>query len=236
MKRMMSLFAWILIASQWGISLAQAQDTQTQQQAPLNKTEGVIVSTPIFSQIVVFRIPMGWKPAYEKASATTYIMEFIPNDQKLDDWKEMISIQGFKNFAKVPNSSPQMAIALLATGIKKSCGDNFVGQFFGDAKIDSFNASIAFIGCANMSQDYPSGIIGKGKSDVGYYIVIKGDNEIYMIHRSARGAAFNPKTIPISQATLDGWASGLLPIKICERNPNIPTTAPQSECWDRPAR
>jgi hypothetical protein len=227
-----SLFAWIFILGPFGVSVAQdakAQKAATWQMA------GFQVSTPIFSQIVVFNVPKGWKRAHEQASDRSYIMEFIPVDQKLEDWKEMITVQGFKDLAKAPNATSKGLIGMLATNIKKACGENTVGQLLGDKKVDSFEASHAFMGCANMAQVDIKGISNKGKSDVAFYIAIKGTNDMYMIHRSVRGDAFNPKQIPVTQTTLDAWIMGLQPIKICERDPKFPASGPQP-CWERAAR
>lgn len=227
-----SLFALIFMAVQFGSAFANDNKAQ---QAATSPIAGFLTSTPIFSQIVVFNVPKGWKPAHEQASDRSYIMEFIPGDQKLGDWKEMITVQGFKDLAKNPNATPKGLIGMLATNIKKACGENTVGQLLGDKKIDSFEASYAFIGCANMSSVDIKGISNKGKSDIALYIAIKGTKDMYMIHRSIRSEAFNPKRIPVTQATLASWIKGLEPIKICERDSKFPTSGPQP-CWERAAR
>lgn len=232
--KVISTLLSVLIAGQIGITFAQVNQAPTATPKPDERRIG---SIPIFSQIVVFQHPKNWKLAHRDESATTFMMEFIPNDQEIGNWSEMITVQGFKNLAKAPNASPDRFLEMLAAGMKKSCGDNFVGKsLFTQLKIDSFDSSGAALGCANLTSDLPSGMQMKGKGELGMYIAIKGSNDFYLVHRAIRSAAFDPKALPISDKTFLEWFSAVMPIKICDRVPNVPDTAPQTECWNRAPR
>ena len=69
--------------------------------SPLD-TNPATISTPIFSQVVLFKLPAGWKPAHRNATPTSYIMEFLPKEQTLQAWREMITVQGFRDLRGTP--------------------------------------------------------------------------------------------------------------------------------------
>ena len=60
------------------------------------------LSVPIFSQIVVFSIPRDWKPAHEARNPGHYLLEHIPGDQSIANWREMITVQGFQGLGVAP--------------------------------------------------------------------------------------------------------------------------------------
>jgi len=119
--------------------------------SPLD-TNPATISTPIFSQVVLFKLPAGWKPAHRNATPTSYIMEFLPKEQTLQAWREMITVQGFRDLARNPSATPKNFLAGLSSRIEKACGPDVVVQSLGDTKIDSFDAHTAIIGCANMGR------------------------------------------------------------------------------------
>ena len=182
----------------------------------------------LFSQVFVARIP-NWKVVFEKPSPRHYIMEWVPAGQTLETWTEMITVQGLKDLARQPNLKAESVLGTLAGQIQKVCVPKFIGRSLGNSTIDSFEASRALIGCGELPADHPTGI-KKGQGEIGYYIAIKGTNDVYVIHRSMRGAAFEPAALPVSQADLDRWEQELQPIKLCESN------VPHAECWARKPR
>jgi len=206
---------------------AAPQDWRRIDTIPAN-VKSVTTSTPIFSQVVVFGLPNGWKPAHENATQTSYIMEFVPKDQTVQAWGDMITVQGFRNLAQNPKATPVGFLSVLAGRMKQTCGEQFVFQSLGDRKVDSFDAHAAILGCASM----PTPAFGAkaGQGEIGLYIAIKGTNDLYLVHRAMRGDAFDKNSPPIAPANAEGILRSLQPIKICERS------EPQTQCWERRAR
>jgi hypothetical protein len=177
--------------------------------------------TPVFGQAVVFTLPAGWKPGFVNNTRDTYMMEFVPQGQTVQAWREMITLQGFRGAARNPKFAPRAFLAALAARIEKACGATFVSQSLGDTKVDSFDAHTAIIGCGNLN----------GQGEIAYHVAIKGTQDVYLIHRAFRGASFSRETPPLSAANVHERAARLLePIKICER------AEPQAQCWDRRPR
>lgn len=187
------------------------------------------VSRPIFSQLVVHGIPKGWKVGFEKAMPTRYIQEFVPAGESVESWSEMITVQGFKDMSQNPNMAPKALLSMVGGGIKKTCGESFIGQVVGEQSVDSYEAYWAIIGCGNMPASRPSGI-KQGQGEVALYVAIRGTRDVYVIQRAVRGNAFDPTRSPISAQRITELLHDVQPIKICDLNVS------QFTCWDRPAK
>jgi len=187
------------------------------------------ISRPIFSQLVVHGIPKGWKPGYEKTMPARYIQEFVPAGESVEAWSEMITVQGLKDMSQNPNMTPKALLSMVAGGIKKKCGENFIGQAIGEQKVDSYEAYSAIIGCANLPANQPTGV-KQGQGEVAFYLAIKGARDIYVIQRAVRTNAFDPTRSPITVDRISTLMRDVQPIKICDLNVS------QFTCWDRAAR
>jgi hypothetical protein len=178
------------------------------------------ISTPIFSQVVLFQLPAGWKPVHKDATQTSYIMEFLPKEQTLQAWREMITVLGFRDLAKNANATPKNFLAGLSSGMEKVCGTHTVVQLLGDTKIDSFDAHTAIMGCANLGR----------QSEIAYYVAIRGSSDMYLIQHAFRDEPFDKSRPPISRAKAQELIASLQPIKICDRS------EPQEQCSSRNPR
>jgi hypothetical protein len=171
-----------------------------------------IVNT-IFNKLVIFEIPAGWRPGQQNANQTQHVIEFIPQHQTLKTWKEMITMQTFRDMAQNPKITPAAMLSVLATGIKKVCGDEFVAQALGDKKIDSLDAYAAIIGCGRLPNAVASA--NEGQSEIGLYVAIKGDRDVYVFQRAIRGNAFDKTKPPISATNIDDSFLLLHSLKLC---------------------
>ncbi len=185
------------------------------------------VSVPIFSQVVVFSVPNEWKPAHESKGVGHYLLEHIPLEQTVQNWRDMITVQGFEGLASRPNANPRGLLNLLASQIKSKCTDHFIGRSLGDGKLDGADVSIALIGCGKLPEDQPGGLKA-GESELALYVALKGLKDMYVIHKSFRGKPISADAIPREQAQL--LLLTLQPIKLCERS------EPRNECWGRSQR
>jgi hypothetical protein len=185
------------------------------------------VSVPIFSQVVVFSVPNGWKAGHESKRAGHYLLEHIPADQTVQNWRDMITVQGFQGLATRTNANPRGLLNLLASQIKSKCSTDFIGRALGESKVDGADVSIALIGCGKLPQDQPGGLKA-GESEVAAYVAIKGSSDMYVLHKSFRGRPVSANAIPAELLQL--LVLSLQPIKLCERGEN------QAECWNRPQR
>lgn len=129
-------------------------------------------------------------------------------DGQKTDWTELVSVQGFKEFTALP---PQKILDVLASQIQKSCPKDFNYQALGPLKISGNLGAKAIIGCSQYL-----GESGPEKGEIGYYFAIKGEKDLYLIHKAYRG-------VPVEVGRLldikfaDNFILDILPIKLCKR-------------------
>ncbi len=190
-------------------------------------TKRLSASMLIFSQRFVHGLPVGWKPAFERTVGDKYIIEYLPAGQTVDDWREMITVQGFRNLAKVRGASPRRILEGMVEEHRKVCGQRLVVKMLGERRVDSYLAFVAIIGCDGIQSDHFSGL-RRGQGEIAYFVAIQGTNDIYLIHRAVRFKVGTSVQQVVDQVTLGMGATD--PIKLCE--PDVPQTA----CWERRPR
>jgi len=136
---------------------------------------------PIFSQKIEHKLPQDWKPAFENATEGHYILEFLPQNETLEDWTEMFIVQGFKGISS--KTSPKLFLKKMADINSRVCGDNAVFEYLEEEKISGFEAQKAISGCASLPKNSANDKI----SEISYFIAIKGAEDIYLLHKAKRG-------------------------------------------------
>lgn len=175
-------------------------------------------STPVFGQKVLFNVPEGWKPAFEQASQEHYISEMVPKDESKENWTQMFTIQGFKGAAqKIP---PQGMLAVTVNMHKALCGNQVTVEDLGPGTISGFKTHRALIGCAAIAKDHPSGLKA-GMSEIAYYIVVQGKEDVYVFHKAQRGKKYDPENPPLTKANAEEFMEEFRPIRLCEKTGNI---------------
>jgi len=84
----------------------------------LKKVKDVRSVMKIYSQTLSWKHPNKWKGAYRNEANNAFIMEFIPKEQELKTWKDMLTIQGLKGLAKRDNLTPKDIKLSLVNNIK----------------------------------------------------------------------------------------------------------------------
>jgi hypothetical protein len=169
---------------------------------------------PIFNQVIAFTLPAHWKPVHQSATKATYVAEFVPRAESAQAWREMITVQGFRDLAQQPRASPINFLAKIAAGMEKVCGGDTVTQSLGAVTVDSYEAQAAIIGCASLPRAAPGARAGQG--EIAYYLAIKGTHELYVIQHAVRGGAFDKRKAPITEANAAQILEALQPVKVCD--------------------
>jgi hypothetical protein len=175
--------------------------------------DNIVVTIPIFSQIVSHRLPKGWKAGFENATKEQYMIEFVPEGQTVHDWKEMITVVGFKGLAaRYPALTPREVNVRTATAGSKTCGDKIIAKSMSDAKVDSYEAHAAIIGCSGTPQRELA-VGKKDESELAYHLAIKGKNDYYVIQYAIKGKPFPG---PVDPALFIERMKSLEPIVFCD--------------------
>jgi hypothetical protein len=182
----------------------------------LKSSQGASFVVTVYNEIIVMPLQPGWVrfPAFEKNSGNRnhYIVEFLPEGQALDNWEELLTIQGFKG----KNVTITQLLGLLKQQIQKTAGEEFVYSPYKQGVISGHNYISALIGCAKLKQNHPSGLRA-GEGEFGYYMVIEGKKDLYMVHHSWRGAAYDRTKYPVDERKVTEWVEHMEQITFIEK-------------------
>ncbi len=168
---------------------------------------------PVYSQKVSFNLPTDWKAAYQDQRSGAFLIEFIPQDEIIENWENLFTIQGFEKLAD--KTKPIDFLDGLAQRLKESCGQYSVYEQLGHMTVSKYKAFAAIMGCAN-SPDPKNSSANKGKSELGYYIAIQGQQDYFLIHKSIRGDSFDKDKAPINLNNADDFIAEFMPIEVCQ--------------------
>ena len=145
------------------------------------------LQVPVYGNIVETEMPLEWshKPAYQKTSGRSYILELLPKGQTLTAWQEMITISGNKGAV----FSPKDTFATFQRQHEFFCAKNNVAT---RVYQETPNVYIALLMCGGIADQF-AGLAGlkKGQGEMALYKIEKRDGNLYLIFKSWRGKSFN---------------------------------------------
>jgi hypothetical protein len=170
-----------------------------------------IAVIPMFGDGVVFNLPPGWVKMYQQRNESVAIVEFLPEGQTLELWREMITVQAVRN--PPAQVTPKSFMELMAGRIRESCGAPTVAIPLEDLKIDGSPAFSAIMGCGALPR--PTAGAQAGQGEVAYYLAVRGGKDMLIFQRAVRGPGFERSKSPISAANAGALRDAFLPIRIC---------------------
>ncbi|MBL1419790.1 MAG: hypothetical protein COC24_004695 [Alphaproteobacteria bacterium] len=179
---------------------------------PAQPQNFVVAEIPIFSQKLRFKLPTDWQHAHTSQNDKSYLIEFIPKDEDIKNWKNLFSVQGFKDFN--PAVSPEDIANNVANNFAKDCPQNTVYIKIGEQVLNGHDAFMAIIGCSVMPQDHATNL-KKGMSEISYYVFIKGQQDLYFTQKSIRSAGFPSENLPDSVKKSTEEMKNFFPIEFC---------------------
>ena len=203
MFKKITLAALVFIASTFS---AFAADEPTEPQ------NFIVAEIPIYSQKLRFKLPTDWQHAHTSQNEKSYLIEFIPKDETLENWTNLFSIQGFKDFN--PAVRPLDVANNVAKNFAKTCPDTAIYTKIGERVLNGYDAFLAIIGCSVMPQDHASNL-KKGMSEISYYVFIKGKSDLYFAQKSIRGVGFTPEKFPDFVEKSISEMKNFFPIEFC---------------------
>jgi hypothetical protein len=183
----------------------------------------VTAVTPIYSQLVMFSYPPGFKPAFAKDSGPNYIQEYVLEGETVEKWSQMVTLTGAKGLVANQAVTPQRLVEHIAGGFQRACPASFAAQQFGTLKISGYDAFVALFGCGTVTSGPP-------RSEVAMVLAIKGAADYYTIQWAERAQQSAQRPVLDGEKWLDRLKQ-LNPIKVCDRIPNEP--APYPSCADQ---
>ena len=104
-------------------SLAQAPEASISDLAKQGHL--VTVATPVYSQIVMFSYPPGFKHAFSKNTGSSYMQEYVLDGETVEKWTQMVTLSGAKGLSSNQALTPQRFVEFVASGFQRTCPSSF---------------------------------------------------------------------------------------------------------------
>lgn len=174
---------------------------------------------PIYDKFIVTKVPGNWQrqAAFEKNEKKSYIVEFLPKNQTLENWSQMVTLMGIKEFSGLPKD--------IFTNIyqrqEKICAGNVAAKIY--AENEGLFVALLLCGGIGNSASGTAGL-GQGQSEMAIYKITKSAQSIQMVFKSWRGKSFDVNKIRQGDLPAEDMANYLTTLRqtmICDRaNPN----------------
>ncbi len=185
-------------------------------------TESSIDKSPIqlsiFSQKLSFFLPDDWKLAYTQIEDGMYSAEFLPQVEGLNNWSSMVCIQGFEGMAA--NIKPEDFLDTMVDTYRDNCSGEVIYERVDNEFINGHQTASAIIGCTRMPNSHLNGLEidfynePQRLSEIGFYTAISGEEDLYLIHKSLRGAEFNAINTWVEKKNYHEFMSAVSPFNL----------------------
>ncbi|UAL44519.1 hypothetical protein K8B83_06725 [Shewanella inventionis] len=177
---------------------------------PQSDSSGVLVMSSDVKRLTTvsktfgFLPPLSWKLAFDEKRGDMTMAEFIPTNETLNDWSNLMCMQGFNGLAE--DIEPAEFLDSMADTYKEHCQGEVIYQPLGSMKIEGYEAVHGLLGCTSMpnihnaSAVVSASYITSPRGEMGYFTVISDNENIYLVHKSIRTAVFTKDTVPITQS------------------------------------
>lgn len=147
--------------------------------------DGVMQVTPIYSQLVAYPTPADFKADFESERNGSYMVEYVPADESVDDWSQMVTVTGGADLAA--RLSVEDFAERLAAGYQQACPDSFVALRLDTPVIAGADAAFAgYLGCGSTGT----------RSEQMVFIIAAGRSDIYSLQWAERSPALDTAPEP----------------------------------------
>ncbi|MBR9728521.1 hypothetical protein ACFOD0_03745 [Shewanella intestini] len=180
-------------------SLPDVNDVDGIQQVEMPKN---VQQLTRFAKQFGFLPPPSWRLAFHEILGDMFMAEFIPGNESLNDWSGMVCMQGFKGLANDIN--PERFLDTMADKYREHCEGEIIYQKLGSSKLDDLNAVHGILGCTVMPNIHHAtpfaneAFTSKLKGEIGYFTVVSGSEDMYLIHKSQRTDTFSIENAPLT--------------------------------------
>lgn len=170
---------------------------------------------PVYGNVVTIYTPADWPfdPAHEQNSRDSYIIEFIPEGQSVDEWQEMITIVGRKEF----EGTPKQFFTGMYLAYQRVCSEE---KTAGQVILETGDLLVGTLYCGGLAPQ-TSNFAGlkPGQGEMAIYRIEKRDGHLYTVFKSWRSDAYDVKSgetadFPAPTSELSEYARVLLRTRI----------------------
>src|SRR5262245_3402929 len=186
-----------------------------------NQATTMTAISPIFSELVMFSLPRGFRTVSERSNGKHYLREAVLDGETAERWSQMITVTGAKDLASNPNASPRWLVERIAGGFQKACPESFAVVALGPLKVSGHDGFAAVVSCGSAQS------ASDKHAESALLIGIKGSADYYTIQWAERGPP-SREPLAVDHAKWGQRFKTLSPIKICPIVPN--EAAPYPSC------
>ncbi len=140
-------------------------------------------SAEIYGQSLTVSLPLDWKKVRDRELGGMHSVEFVPEGQTMAEWQEIICLQGFEGMASRVDVSE--FLDAFAARYQESCQGDWIFDSFGE--MTEAQGVHAVIGCSRITNQHSTGGKSRYLAEMGYFQVLAGPRDLYLLHRSTRG-------------------------------------------------
>ncbi len=155
-----------------GMVLASAQ-------ASAQETASDYYAANFGNEIIAVSIPVGFSKAFEDWQLEQSIAEFLPGQQTLESWSEMVTV----TTATSAQMTPEGFLAGIAAGLEQACLGPSSAELMMDSRVDGHEVLVAYVSCAQS----PGTRVAASESFVA--IAIAGTGSIATLQWAVRAQA-----------------------------------------------
>lgn len=137
-------------------------------------TGGALQAQPLKNENLLVGVPQGFKPAFKGAKNGVNMQEFIPADETLQNWTEMVTVQVFLSRKDL---EPAPFLGAIRQKWGGSC-DGTTATPVVTGKVNGYDAAAILLRCPLLTST--------GKPEFTILKAIKGNDSFYVVQRAVR--------------------------------------------------
>lgn len=149
--------------------------------------EEMTATTQAYGRIVSFPLPAGFAAATEREANGSYILEFLPEGETVDDWSQMITLSAARGVAQEVGTPLEMGLRI-GDGFQAACPTTFWGSDEGVQPVDGAEAAHLLA--------FSCGDAGSGQSETALILVALSGEDVFTLQWAARGPAVDEPLRP----------------------------------------
>ena len=161
-------------------------------------------TTRAYGRVVAFPLAEGFVGAYENEADGSYLLEFVPQGESVEDWSQMITLSAAEGLARnLP--APLDVASTIGAGFREACPETFWGSDEGAQEVAGAEAAhLVMFSCGDAG----------GYSESALILVAVAGADVFTLQWAARGEAAAGQTLP-SMAEWRPRGEALLSLRLC---------------------
>ncbi|MGB0894466.1 MAG: hypothetical protein ACPGUD_08670 [Parashewanella sp.] len=171
----------------------------------------------VFSQKMQFNLPAKWKQVHNEKLVDMISSEYIPENESMKDWRQLICLQGFDKISE--DLDAETFLETMAKTYTEHCQGDVVFEPMGKVAVDGMQGFHAILGCTKMPNIHTVRIgklqtfVSPTKGEIGYYAALKAKDKLILFHKSTRDKVFSLNNSPLTPENYSAYIKSVISVK-----------------------